>query len=294
MKRVYSIISCVALLASLAACDHSAKYQTAPFTRLSATSYSIKEDGGVLRIPVSVFNNDGQSTNVTFKVENINAKEGENYTVEPANGVLTFEGNGTQYVAFNIIDNPGEYTGNVSLTMELTSATNDVEVCAMTKARITIEDNDHPLADILGTYTVNCYGYNIGDVEYTMHLVPDPDDITIVWCDAIMPIYANYTAYGDGSVFATVSEDHKVLTFAVGQSVKSFDIGYGIQQIVGCYYDGGYYIDDENDIVFTRQDDGTFTTDSGICCIDEYVWPSQGGFILGARNGKKIVWTPAK
>ena len=293
MKRIYSIISCVALLASLAACDHSAKYQTAAFARLSSDTYSIKEDGGMLRIPVSVFNNDGQSTNVTFKLNNISAKEGDNYTVEPANGVLSFEGNGTHYVTFYIVNKPGEYTGNVALTMELTSATNDVEVCAMTTARITIEDKDHPLADILGLYTVNCYGYNVGDIEYQMTLYPDDDDITIVWCDAIVPMFANYKAQGDGSIFATVSEDHNVLTFKAGQSTKSFNVGYGIQQVYGCHYDGGYYVD-EDDIVFTRQPDGTFTTDSGICCLDCYVWPSDGGFILGAANGHKIVWTPAQ
>lgn len=294
MKKVYSILACAALLASLAACDHSAKYHTDAFARLTSDSYSIKEDGGVLRIPVSVFNNDGQSTNVTFKVENITAKEGDNYTVEPANGVLSFNGNGTQYILFNIIDKDGEYTGNVALTVELTGATNDVDICAMTKARVTIEDQDHPLADILGTYTVNCYGYNVGDIEYTMSLYPDEDDISIVWCDAIVPMFANYKAYGDGSIFATVSEDHNVLTFAVGQKTKSFNVGYGIQEVYGCHYNGGYYLDEDEDIVFTRQPDGTFTTDSGICCVDSYVWPSYGGFILGAANGYKIVWTPAQ
>lgn len=292
MKKIYSILAGAALLASFVACDHSAKFKTNAFARLTADTYSIKEDAGTLRIPVSVFNNDGNSTNVTFKIDNITAVEGDNYTVEPVNGVLSFEGNGTKYIVFNVIDKDGEYTGNVSLNLEITGATNNVDVCALTKASVTIEDQDHPLADILGQYTVNCYGYNVGDIEYTMTLSPDPNDITKVWCDAIIPMFANYRSNGDGSIVGAVSGDHNIITFAVGQSTVSFNVGYGVQQVYGCYYDDGYYLVDDEDIVFTRQDDGTFTTDSGICCLDSYVWPSQGGFILGAHDGYKITWTP--
>ena len=227
-----------------------------------------------------------------FGVTDVSAVEGVNYTVEPASGVLNFTGNSTEFITFTIINQAGIYTGNVKFVVDLLSATNNVEVCALTRATVTIEDIDHPLAAILGQYTASCYDLDSGDIDYTITLSPDEKDVSLVWVDYIVPMFSDYKSYGDGSIYGKVSADLNTITFPVGQTT-SFNVGYGNMQVLGCYYDDGYYTVKE-DIVFTRQEDGSFVTDSGICCVDQYVWPGYGGFILGKVNGKQTVWTPAK
>lgn len=292
MKKIFRMLVGVAVLAALASCDHSAQFKTNSFARMSSGAYSVKENVGILRVPVSVFNNEGATTAVTFKVTDVSAVEGVNYTVEPASGVLNFTGNSTEFITFTIINQAGIYTGNVKFVVDLLSATNNVEVCALTRATVTIEDIDHPLAAILGQYTASCYDLDSGDIDYTITLSPDEKDVSLVWVDYIVPMFSDYKTYGDGSIYGKVSADLNTITFPVGQTT-SFNVGYGNMQVLGCYYDDGYYTVKE-DIVFTRQEDGSFVTDSGICCVDQYVWPGYGGFILGKVNGKQTVWTPAK
>jgi len=289
MKKIYTILTGVALIAALASCDRKEEFKTVPFARLGGTDYSINENGGVLRIPVSVYDNDGGSGSVTFVVKDGTAVEGTDYTVTPASGVFNFTGNGTQYIEISVIDRAGVFTGNLNLTASLTGVSGDLTLSPVTDCSITIADLDHPLADILGAYTATGYGYNFGNFSYTLHLDNDPDDITKVWCDWIMPFWYNYKSYGDGAVYGIVSEDHSTITFPVPQTT-TMNVGYGNQELYGCHYDGGYYID-EDDIVFTKVSEGVYETKSGIAALDSYVWPSYGGFILGAADGYKTTWT---
>ena len=117
MKKTYAVLAGVALIAALASCDRKAEYKTYPFATLEATSYAIAENSGVLRIPVSVFDNDGGSGSVTFVVKDGTAKEGADFTVSPSNGVLSFTGNGTQYIEIAVVDHKGVFTGNTNCSV---------------------------------------------------------------------------------------------------------------------------------------------------------------------------------
>lgn len=248
MKKLYYILAGAAMLASLAACDHSAKYQTNAFARLTADSYSIKEDGGTLRIPVSVFNNDGNSTNVTFVVEDLTTAEGSFYTVEPSNGVLSFTGNGTQYITLNIVNRADEYTGNYALDVTIKNATNDVDISGMTSARVVIEDNDHPLNAILGTYTLAGKADYWGDVyDFSVTIAPDPDDITKVIIQNLDPYFVSYgyTAARGYNQFSGQVNDEKTQivapknqlvgyqdVFLFGSDAANFDDASGLTDLV--------------------------------------------------------------
>ena len=292
MKKTYAVLAGVALIAALASCNRKAEYKTYPFATLEATSYAIAENSGVLRIPVSVFDNDGGSGSVTFVVKDGTAKEGADFTVSPSNGVLSFTGNGTQYIEIAVVDHKGVFTGNTNCSVSVTSVSGDLTLGTVLDCDVTIQDLDHPLADILGTYTATGYGYKLGEFKYTLHLTNDPKDITKVWCDWIMPMWFTLKSYGNASVYGTVSEDHSTITFPVPQTV-AFNVGYGNQELYGCHWKDpegdGYYID-EDPIVFTKVSEGVYETESGIACLDQYVWPSDGGFILGAKDGYKTTW----
>ncbi len=289
MKKIYTILTGVALVAALASCSRKEEFKTVPYARLGGTEYTINENGGLLRIPVSVYDNDGGVGSVTFVVKDGTAVEGKDFTVEPASGVFNFNGNGTQYIEITIIERAGEFTGNMDFSASLTGVTGDLTLSPVTDCDITIADLDHPLADILGTYTAKGYGYNFGDFSYTLHLTNDPKDVTLVWCDWIMPFWYDYRSYGNGAVVGKVSEDHSTITFKSGQ-VTTFDVGYGNQKLYSGYYKDGYEVTDD-DIVFTKVSEGVYETENGIVALDDYVWPSYGGYVLGKENGYKTTWT---
>ena len=146
MKTTYRILSCVVLLAAAVSCSHKADFTTYPFVCFNSgnASYAVNENDGKLVFPVSAHNVEGTTT-VSFEVVPGTAIPGTHYTVEPANGTLTLSGNQSQNITLNIIDNPGVYTGNGSLTINLTSASGGVEVGLAKTIKCTIVDNDIPI-----------------------------------------------------------------------------------------------------------------------------------------------------
>ena len=80
MKKIYTILTGVALVAALASCSRKEEFKTVPYARLGGTEYTINENGGLLRIPVSVYDNDGGVGSVTFVVKDGTAVEGKDFT----------------------------------------------------------------------------------------------------------------------------------------------------------------------------------------------------------------------
>jgi hypothetical protein len=150
-------------------------------------------------------------------------------------------------------------------------------------------DLDHPLADILGSYTVKGTDQFNGEVEYTMNLLKDPKDVTVVWCDGICALAVGMG--GKLNVYGNVSEDHNTITFPCGQDT-GFNNGTG--NLIFCIttYAGGYYVDDEGEVVFTKTAEGVYTSTNGMGFVDDrYVY--RGGFMLGADTDPKYstTWT---
>ena len=106
--------------------------------------------------------------------------------------------------------------------------------------------------------------------------------MTVVWCDGIVPLAAGVPSL---AVWGTVSEDHKTITFACGQKPG---LNNGNGDLVLCEWEergGGLIVSTAGSIVFTKQADGSFTTDNPIGFVDdEYVY--QGGLVLPGS-----VWT---
>jgi hypothetical protein len=151
-------------------------------------------------------------------------------------------------------------------------------------------DVDHPLADILGSYTVKGTDQFAGGVEYTMNLLKDPKDVTVVWCDAICQLASSVR--GRLNVYGNVSEDHNTITFPCGQDT-GLDNGDG--NLIFCittYTGGKYYANDEGEVVFTKTADGVYTSTHGMGFVDnKYVY--TGGFMLGADTDPSYftTWT---
>lgn len=121
MKKAYIFVAGVLMLGALAACNPLGEFKTYPFARFEATIIDIEKED-VVEIPVSAYDADGHSGTVTFKVTNVDG-EAANYTVEPASGVLNFNGNQTQNITVKV--NKHEKT---RFNIELTGATGDFTI----------------------------------------------------------------------------------------------------------------------------------------------------------------------
>lgn len=271
MKSIYRIFAIAAAVSFAAACNPN----TLPefddkdaFAAFDKSSYSVEETSGEITVPVTIASIDPKSASVTYEVdaEKTTAEEGVDYTLVDNTGVLSFKGTErSNSIKVKILDRSGVYTGDKVLVLKIKSAVG-VNVGAESTCTIKILDLDHPLADVLGTYTVACNDYFKGAVSYTMHLTKDPDDVSVVWCDGIVPLAVGVPSL---AVWGTVSEDHKTITFACGQK-PGFNNGSG--DFVFCEWeerDGGLFVSTAGSIVFTKQADGSFTTDNPIAFVDD-------------------------
>ena len=218
MKTITKILIGATAIMALASCDRKADYQRYSFARIDASSYIVNENGGTLTVPVTAYNADGKSGSVTFTVTPTSAKEGENYTFEPANGVLNFSGNGSQNITFNIVNQEGVFTGDLGFRIDLTGTSGDLELGAnpTRSASVTIKDLDHPLAAILGQWKAKeLWGY-WGD-DYSGHVITiaaDDKDVTKVVFTDLDP-YLGKSA--DKKISGQVNKDKTLITIASGQ-----------------------------------------------------------------------------
>ncbi len=143
MKRFINILLATACAAALFSCTHKYGFKTTSYVIVEETTYAVKEDVGEFRIPVSSYNNSNLSGSVYFKVIDGTAVQGQDYNVEPASGVLNFNGSGTEYITVSVVDHPGELTGALNFSVELTSVSGDItDIGGIYAANVEIQDND--------------------------------------------------------------------------------------------------------------------------------------------------------
>ena len=119
MKKISTLLFVAAAMLAAASCGRKETYEFVSFASLANSKYSFKEDAGNVKIPVNVYNADGE-VSVTLRLSDDTAIAGTNYNlVSPVNGVLTFEKGETQKeVEIEIINIDG-YTGNCKFTLDM-------------------------------------------------------------------------------------------------------------------------------------------------------------------------------
>lgn len=296
MKKYNLILTLVCGAALFASCDKLNETPTfsksESFAAITISSLSVDEDKGQIVIPVQVASIDPVNTSVSYRLVDGTAVAGVNYEDTNESAVLTFaDGSREENIVINIINHPGEFTGDLGFSIELLSATG-LKLSLENTCKVTICDIDHPLAAILGSYTVNCTEHWAGETSYTMNIVKDDKDLNTVWCDGICPMVAGASAYSP--VYATVSQDEDgnyTLSFPCGQVMYKNFQSDGDLILCETYYQSGYYVDDETTIVFTQVGDVVFESHNGMGVVtNSYVW--QGGFVYGDKTGDyKTTWT---
>lgn len=168
MKRVINILVTTLCAAVLFSCTHEYSFKTNSYVTLGETSFSVKEDVGTVYIPVSAYNSESVSGSVFFKVIDGTAVQGTDFTVEPANGVLDFNGNSTENIVISVIEHAGVLTGSLKFSIELSAVTGGItDLGGVYSATVEIKDNDVVVDwDYLnGDWTASDDGSSTYDVE---------------------------------------------------------------------------------------------------------------------------------
>lgn len=168
------------------------------FVALRATTASFVENGEGTEIDVLLTSLNGLEGSVDFEIvpdEAAPATEGADFTIENASKTLTFTKDApTQSIKIKAIDND-VYTGDKRFTINLVNA-KGVNLGANKSITITVEDDEHPLAFMLGTYAAKGSSLFNGDIDWTVKIAKDDTDAAKVWISNMVPGGSNTPIYG--------------------------------------------------------------------------------------------------
>lgn len=260
MKKLAYILAGVAMVAALASCNRELTFQHHSFISIYCGNKTFAEDAGNITVPVSIYNNKNGAT-ITVKCTDRTAVSGTNYQlVEPASGVLNAApGDTVKNIVIKLIDRPGIFDGNLAFNVSIDSKSDDVELGPHDNVTITIKDNDHPLVDFFGDYTMKGVCANssggLAYASWDVEVGPDDEDVTHLVFSNVT--YFSAVAYHsdtkDCPVYGIVSDDKKTITFPFPQtsgSLKEFGIDDYAYTFGHTGY-GGVYVTDEVEVVFT-------------------------------------------
>lgn len=226
-KLTYGLMAASMLM--LASCnlnDYPEFDDADAFLAFTSSTASIGEESGTLEIPVLLTSKSGMTATAEIEVvadgEGTGAIEGTDFTIE--NKSLSFSGleGATQLIKINIVDND-VFGGNKTFTIRLKEGGN-VKLGAAKTCKVTIQDNEHPLAFILGTYGASADSYfsSRGHFDWDVTISRDDNDINKVWIGNLDPYFAvnGYNTSRDCNIFyGVVNEDKTQILVPVGQKL---------------------------------------------------------------------------
>lgn len=225
-KLSYGLVAATLLLAS---CDIN-KYpefdDANAYVAFQSSTAAVGEEDGSVEIPVLLTSKSGMSATAEIEVvadeTGTGAVEGTHFTIE--NKTLSFSGldGAIQKIKINVIDND-VFGGNKSFTIRLKEG-GSVNLGAAKTCKVTIQDDEHPLAFILGTYGASADSYfsSRGHFDWDITISRDESDITKVWIGDLDPYFASngYNAANNYNIFyGIVNEERTQILIPVGQKL---------------------------------------------------------------------------
>lgn len=183
------------------------------FVAFDKASMTVDENAGKISLPISIASIDPIGVTVAYEVVDGTATSNTNFKLVNESATVVFDGQArSSAIEINIIDIAGKFTGDLTFTVNLVSAGN-INLGYNKSCTVTIADLDHPLSDILGTYSVDGKSYFNGPAKWEAEFTKDAADLTKVWMRGLAPGFATT---GD-LIYGTVSEDHNTITIPIGQ-----------------------------------------------------------------------------
>lgn len=201
------------------------------FVAMTSSSAYVAETGKTLKVPVMLTSLSGIEKTVEFSLtpdETAGAIEGTHYKLVNSSKSLSFtKENPTQYIEFEILDND-IFEGDVRFTITLTKP-DGLNLGANKTCVVTIEDDEHPLAFILGSFTAKGISYYNGEQEWTARIEKDANDLSKVWIYGFVP-------GGQGSniaIYGTVNAEKTQISIPVEQTMVATSSYDGV---LICFY----------------------------------------------------------
>ncbi len=227
------------------------------FVAFGSTSLAFSEQAGKVQIPVTLASIEGITTSIAYTSADDTAVAGTNYTLVDPAATLAFSAESrTAYIEIDIIDIAGEFTGDLKFSLSITNS-GSVNTGAGDTCQITIEDEDHPLSFILGTYAVTAPSAFGGEVSFDMTISKDADDVTMVY-------FANIAGVGlPAGFYGVVNAEKTEIIVSLGQTHPT--AGAGSNGDGNIYLHGvdaeGYAYDEGNMIIKISEDGSKLTFD---------------------------------
>ena len=245
------------------------------FVAMTSSSAYVAETGKTLKVPVMLTSLSGIEKTVEFSLtpdETSGAIEGTHYKLVNSSKSLSFtKENPTQYIEFEILDND-IFEGDVRFTITLTKP-DGLNLGANKTCVVTIEDDEHPLAFILGTFTAKGTSQFDGELEWTVRIEKDATDLNKVWITGLV----------DGTtsaIYGTVNADKTEISIPLEQQVhphSTYDI---LLEAYGWDGSARYALEDGVPLIGLIAADGTIS-------FPNY-W--YGGYAFNKSDGSGAGW----
>lgn len=284
MKKIISnlLILAVAMLV-VTSCDdkYPMIYDDANIiVGMSQTALSVKEDAtGSFTVYLGGVS-ETQATDVTLTVSVVDiaspAVEGQDYTLSTKNVNVPV---GVTAVTVTPVDND-VYTGNKQFMVSIASNSKNYPMAVQQSTLVTIVDDEHPLKNWIGTYTVEAVSYGSpGSWDETWNVTT-----TAVASDPTQLSITGISGAGSGPVIATFNTTDMTIEL---ESVQNLGLAYGTDNgNVAIYYATDEVLALAGDalttaiianagkqkIVGTIEADGTIKIDRFALILTEYAW----------------------
>ncbi len=282
INRIIFVLAAVTLLISCEA-DYVMFDSSKNFVAFPAKSTAILEQGGQVPIPVYVVALEGSpAVDVIFEFDitglDAPAVEGEDFILVNSGKTLSFStGTGYDTIWIEPIDND-EFTGNKMINVVLVSNSQSYQFGANVSNAVTIVDDEHPLKNWIGTYSVEALSYG------------NPGGWDEAWAVQISTVAGELeklqilidAGSGGGEGFLA-DFDTEAMTISIDPGTEAGDLyGYGSTTM----YVGDYAtLDTEATIVGSIADDGTIKIDNLTMILTDY------GFVNGLWDAFNTTWT---
>lgn len=209
-RLTYGLLAAAAL--SLTSCDINNMPEFSDsdaFIAFRSSSVSVGEADGSVEIPVMLTSLGGMSGTVPISIVDslTTAKEGSDFAIETKELSFSPDAN-LQSVKLTVYDND-VFTGTKTLVLALGSST--IKLGAAKTCTISIQDDEHPLRFILGTYSASADSYfsSRGHYDWDITVDRDESDINKVWIGNLDPFFlANgFLAPTENYFYGFVSDD---------------------------------------------------------------------------------------
>ncbi len=259
-KYIYKSIMFVLALGVFAACESDPVMfdSSKSFVAFEDKTADVQEspDEAVVQIPVTVGAVPGSpSVTVDFEVsEDDSAIEGEDFEILNDSRSLTFdEGFGTEYILVKAIDND-EFTGDKNFSIQLTGNSENYPLGSVSSVAVTVVDDEHPLAQWIGTYSVEALSYgNPGPWDEAWGNVqtkPNPDDVNALLISGI--------GGGPKAIVATFDVEEMTITIQPGANVGD---AYGYGDVLMYHGNNELVVDEAEPMVGEISEDGSIHID---------------------------------